>query len=57
MDKKNIVKKTLYIESDLEAQIKLKAIKDKTTESETLNSILKEYFSKKDILKGFSSQS
>ena len=43
-DLKVIVKKTVYIEKDLELQIKLQAVKEEKTESNLLNEILSEYF-------------
>lgn len=43
-----VVKKTVYLEQDLIKQLKLKAIYDDSTESKTLNSILRSYFKKKN---------
>ena len=42
--KKEIIKKTLYVESDLNKKLKLQAILQDKTESSMLNHILTEYF-------------
>lgn len=38
------IKKTYYIENDLIKQVKIKAAIEETTETDTINSIVKEYF-------------
>lgn len=43
----NRVKKTIYIENELNKKIKIKAIMEKETESSLVNNILSEYFTKK----------
>lgn len=39
-----IVKKTIYIEKELEKKIKIKAVLEEKTESNLINEILGEYF-------------
>lgn len=40
-----IIKKTIYIEKELEKKLKIKAVMEEKTESNMINEILGEYFS------------
>lgn len=44
----NKIKKTIYIENELNKKIKIKAIMEKETESSLVNNILSEYFTTRD---------
>lgn len=46
-NKTDKIKKTYYIENDIVKKIKIKSALEEATETETINIILKEYFSKK----------
>lgn len=46
-EQKQIIKKTMYIQKNLIKELKLKAIIEESSESETLNKILSEYFKAK----------
>lgn len=48
MNKKNIkkIKKTLYLEQDLERKLKIQAVIENKTETDMLNEILKYHFTK-----------
>ena len=41
------VKTTVYLDEDLQEQLKIKAVLDKKTDTETLNSILRDYFNER----------